>query len=258
MDIKVIVATHKEYWMPSDDVYLPMYVGKCGRNNLNYIGDDTGDNISTKNPYFCELTGLYWAWKNMQCDYIGVCHYRRYFAHKSFGAATKSKQKAIFLKKDYEKLLKVYDIIVPSKRNYYIETIRSHYEHAHCIRDLEETERIIKEKYPEYMLAFQRVMQRHSLYLYNMFVMKKSLFDAYCKWLFDIEFTLENRIDIRSYDPYNARVFGFISERLFNVWLEHNHYSVVEANVVNLEPIHWPQKICKFLKRKFLRKHQQN
>ena len=65
MDIKIIVATHKKYWMPSDDIYLPVHVGKKGKTDLGYQGDDTGDNISDKNTNYCELTGLYWAWKNL-------------------------------------------------------------------------------------------------------------------------------------------------------------------------------------------------
>ena len=80
MDIKILVATHKKYWMPKDDIYFPIHVGREGKADLGYIGDNTGDNISAKNANYCELTGLYWAWKNLKCDYIGLCHYRRYFA----------------------------------------------------------------------------------------------------------------------------------------------------------------------------------
>ena len=85
-----------------------------------------------------------------------------------------------------------------------------------------------------------------------MFVMKKSYFDEYCTWLFDILFTLEKRIDISSYDSYEARIFGFLSERLFNVWLERQNLKKVEVPVVFLENIDWPKKIRDFLKRKFL------
>lgn len=48
MDIKFLVATHKKYWMPKDEVYLPIHVGKAGKHDLGYIGDNTGDNISIK------------------------------------------------------------------------------------------------------------------------------------------------------------------------------------------------------------------
>ena len=80
LDIKIIVAVHKEYWMPLDSVYLPLFVGAIGKNDIHYQRDDEGENISYKNPFYCELTGLYWAWKNMEDDYIGLVHYRRYFA----------------------------------------------------------------------------------------------------------------------------------------------------------------------------------
>ena len=74
MDIKIIVATHKKYWMPSDDIYLPVHVGKKGKTDLGYQGDDTGDNISDKNTNYCELTGLYWAWKYLKADYKGLAN----------------------------------------------------------------------------------------------------------------------------------------------------------------------------------------
>lgn len=236
--------------MPQDNAYLPLHVGKEGKADLGYIGDNTGDNISVKNPNYCELTGLYWAWKNVSCDYIGLCHYRRYFASN---AKAQDKKTTIFHKSDYEKMLQQYDVLLPQKRNYYIETVRSQYEHAHNKRDLDEVEKIVQGLYPEYSEAFTVVMSRRKLYIFNMFVMKKEKFNEYCKWLFDILFELEKRIDITDYDPYNARVFGFLSERLFNVWLEKQNLKIKEVPVVFLEKQDWGKKIYEFLKRKFRR-----
>ena len=82
MNIKILVAAHKQYWMPEDSVYLPLHVGAEGKADLGYTKDNMGDNISAKNPNFCELTGLYWAWKNLEADYVGLVHYRRYFTRK--------------------------------------------------------------------------------------------------------------------------------------------------------------------------------
>lgn len=81
-NIKILIAAHKPYWMPKDPVYLPLHVGAEGKPDLGYTKDNTGDNISAKNPNFCELTGLYWAWKNLDADYLGLVHYRRYFTRK--------------------------------------------------------------------------------------------------------------------------------------------------------------------------------
>lgn len=238
--------------MPDDDIYLPIHVGREGKADLGFIGDNTGDNISSKNANYCELTGLYWAWKNLDCEYIGLCHYRRYFGNKPKNNSLEAKQQAVFKRADYEGLLASCDVILPKKRNYYIETVRTHYEHAHHKSDLDEVEQIINEKYPEYSNAFKKVMGRTSLYILNMFVMRKSLFDQYCQWLFDIEFELEKRIDISNYDAYNARVFGFLSERLFNVWLENQNLIIQNCEVVNQENVDWFCKIKMFLKRKFL------
>lgn len=246
MDVKILVATHKPYWMPSDSVYMPIHVGRERKTDIGFTGDNTGDNISTKNPYFCELTGLYWAWKNLNCEYIGLCHYRRYFS-----TGKGEKKERIMSRFDYERLLSMYDVVVPAKRNYYIETVRSQYEHAHNKRDLDEVQQIVHEKYPMYDRAFETVMKRKRLHILNMFAMKKELFNQYCEWLFDILFTLEKRIDISDYTTYEARVFGFLSERLFNVWLEyHSTLAVKEVPVVFLEKQNWGKKIANFLLRK--------
>lgn len=111
--------------MPFDEVYMPIHVGREGKEDLGYIGNNTGENISIKNPNYCELTGLYWAWKNLECEYIGLCHYRRYFAHKSKSSELEDKKQAIFTKDDYERLLQRYDVILPKKCNYFIGTVRS-------------------------------------------------------------------------------------------------------------------------------------
>ncbi len=247
MDIKILVATHKAYWMPKDTVYLPLHVGREGKQDLGFVGDNTGANISAKNTNYCELTALYWAWKNLHCEYIGLCHYRRYFARRGHGGSLQEKKAAIFTQQDYARLLRDYDVILPKKRKLYIETVRRHYECSHNKRDLDEVERVIAALYPEYSAAFTKVMQKHSLYICNMFVMKKKLFDEYAAWLFTVLFELEQRIDISSYDAYQARVFGFLSERLFNVWLEHKQLKACESDVVFLEKIDWLSKGWKFL-----------
>ena len=69
MNLRVVVAAHKPYWMPADPVYLPVQVGAAGKESIpGYTRDDSGENISAKNPHYCELTGLYWAWKNLPGD----------------------------------------------------------------------------------------------------------------------------------------------------------------------------------------------
>lgn len=246
-DIKIIVATHKKYWMPSDDMYLPVHVGHAGKEDIGYQPDDTGENISRKNTNYCELTGLYWAWKNLSAEYLGMAHYRRHFmALRKHG----SKQERVLNQKECEALLAKADIVLPKPRNYYIETNYSQYVHAHHSEDLDETRSILEEKYPTYVQAFDESMKKTVGHRFNMFIMKRELADQYCQWLFDVLFELENRLDISNYNAYDARVFGFVSERLLDVWLETNHLKYIEIPVEFMEKQNWIIKGTKFIKRK--------
>ena len=240
--LKIIVAAHKPYRMPEDPAYLPVQVGAAGKSSLGeWQRDDEGENISARNANWCELTGLYWAWKNLKADAVGLVHYRRHFkgAH---GIATGE---------ELAKALEGVDAILPKKRNYFIETNYSQYAHAHHAIDLDRTRAILAERHPECVAAFDRVMGRTGGHRFNMLVMKRAALDAYCTWLFDILFELERRLDISSYSANDARVFGFVAERLLDVWLEANGRSYAELPVRNLESQHWPRKIVKFLLRKF-------
>ena len=237
MDIKILVAAHKKYWMAEDLVYMPLHVGAEGKEPLGYTSDNTGDNISSKNPNYCELTGLYWAWKNLHADYVGLCHYRRYFAHSDSPNASLEEKKQLILKRnDYEKLLQSYDVIVPFRSLWGRHmTTKDQYEGSHYSKDLCILRQVIQEKQPDYVDAFEVVMKRHSSHCLNMFVIKKEHFDRYCEWLFSILFEVEKRVDISDYDTYQARIFGFMSERLVDVWLCNEKMRIKEVPVVYLE-----------------------
>lgn len=250
MNIKIIVATHKPYWMPEDDIYLPLHVGKEGKDSMGLQGDDTGENISLKNPYYSELTGLYWAWKNLDADYIGLAHYRRHFSARM----KKDKRASVLTGKQLKKLLSGTDVILPRKRKYYIETIYDHYGHTADFDHLDKTREIIKEKYSDYLNAFDHVMRSRSAHMFNMMIMKKEILDRYCQWLFDILFELEKRIDTSGMTSYEARCISRVGEMLLNVWITRNHISYREIAHIHMEPINWPKKICGFLGAKFLGK----
>lgn len=254
---KILVATHKPYQFPQSDIYLPIEVGAKLRNQpLSILQDNTDNHISEKNGSFCELTALYWAWKNQffqDAEYVGLVHYRRYFSGKTCSVQGKN----ILGENEIVELLENADCIVPKKRNYYIETVRSHYENAHHCEDLAQLEAVIFAKNPDYLTAYHQLMNGRTLHLFNMFVMKKTLCDRYCEWLFPILFELEQRIDISTYSQYQQRIFGFIAERLFNVWLIHNKIKTVEIDVVNVEKENIHLKAINLLKRKFLKNAKQ-
>ena len=248
MNLRMIVASHKEAWMPSDPVYLPVQAGRATGEPLpGFVGDDSGTNISAKNPHYCELTALYWGWKNLDADCLGLVHYRRYFAGKRFGAP----RGRIATGAELERQLRRAPVLLPSPRRYFIETNRSHYIHAHHAADLETARAVIAGKFPEYLASFDRVMRRTGGHRFNMFVMRRDVLDGYCRWLFAVLFAVEERLDISAYDPYSARVFGFLGERLLDVYLDREKIPFREMPTVHLESQHWGRKIWNFLRRKF-------
>ena len=172
MEIKVIIAAHKQYPMPDKDCYLPVQVGRALHPDVGYIPDNTGDNISEKNPYYCELTGLYWAWKNLKADYIGLVHYRRHLANgiRKLMFWKKNPFYAVLTEKEIRNILKKTDIILPAKRHYYIENLYSHYAHTHYEEHLILTRKIIEKRTPEYLDAYDHVMKQTSGHMFNMFV----------------------------------------------------------------------------------------
>lgn len=247
MKITIAVALHKRYWLPDDPVYLPMQVGAAiSPEDLGLTRDNTGENISDRNPGFSELTALYWLWKNHDADVYGLCHYRRYFALRHGGA----KQARILTGAEAEALMANTDVIVPTPRIYAIETNYTHYAHAHRAADLDLTREVIADLHPESLAAYDRVMKRRWGRRFNMFLMRKPQFLSYCEWLFDILFELERRMEAAGILERDSRVFGYVAERLMDVWLEQTQPRFRQVHVVHLESQHWPGKIIRFLHRK--------
>ena len=241
--------------MPKDEIYLPLHVGREGKDDLGYTGDNTGDNISLKNPSYCELTGLYWTWKNLEADYVGLAHYRRHFTVKSRSQQKKlGMMNSVLTGEELEPLLKKYRILVPKKRNYYIETLYSHYEHTHYKEHLDITREIIAEMYPDYLEEFDKVMKQRGGYMFNMYIMEKQLSDEYCQWLFSILFELENRLQDKEYSFFQGRFYGRVSEIIFNVWLMHQNIPYGEVPYMHMEKINWWKKGTAFIKAKLFGK----
>lgn len=259
--VKIIIATHKKYQMPADDMYLPLHVGAEGKKDkdgndlyLGYTKDNTGDNISILNPSFCELTGLYWAWKNLDYDYVGLAHYRRHFSMKN-----KDGFENVLTKEELKPYLGKIKVFVPRKRRYYIETLYSHYKHTHYASQLDETKKIIEERHPEYTRSYNKVIKQTYGYMFNMMIMDKELLNDYCSWLFDILFEIQKKINMPELSAFQGRFYGRISEIIFNVWLDQKLNSgelradeIKEIPCIHMEHINWWKKGTAFLKAKFL------
>ncbi len=246
--MKLYVATHKSYNQVQDqDLYIPILVG-ANKNigEKNYLRDNQGDdNISDRNFTFCELTGLYWIWKNSKDDIVGLCHYRRYFGkNKRF-----FKQNSILTKNDILKQLNDYDVILPSKgmNEYNGHTAEEFFNKNHDHEVWETCRQIISENNKDYLDAFNWFSKEKTGYCYNMFIMSKEMMNEYCSWLFPILFELDKKIDYSRYDSYNIRMIGFVAERLINVWVYKKQLTVKEFPVFSTEEPGFLQRIQKKL-----------
>ncbi len=235
-NIKIFVCAHKEVPLPQHPYFLPIQAGAALHDTIKgYQPDNEGDNISIKNPHFCELTCHYWAWKNLKnVDIIGLNHYRRYFDFKKkwphFSADKHFIQTDDFLNNNYtfpnlEKLLSKNDIILPIARHWRVSNTQQYGEY-HIAKDWEMLRQIIKERHPEYMQAFEKTMDHSNKSVgYNMFITHWDNFDAYSEWLFDILFEVERRVPPID-DPIQSRIYGYMSERLINVFCEYHHLKI--------------------------------
>lgn len=228
------VVTHKPAAIPQKPGFVPILVGKKDFSLPGAARDDAGDNIAEKNPSFCELTAQYTMWKNppVQSDYVGLAHYRRYFTTKALSADPR-----FFLDAETaEQRMQKADVLLAAPRYFSCTVEKNYYLYGSGKRkDLENTERILLDKYPEYHETFQRVLHRNHASYFNMFVMSRAHFEEYCAWLFDVLFTLEEQTDLTEYTAAERRIFGYLSEILLNVWVEKNQLRVRYMPVAETE-----------------------
>lgn len=247
----IIVATHKKFDTSLLlENYYPIQVGcHFSELDLGFLKDNDGENISHRNKNYCELTSLYYAWVNHldNYNYLGLVHYRRLFVKDSILAKINC-SKQIVNNDDIERILNDFDVILPKKRLYPLSTVKQHYIQSHYERDLLLLQEVINNHYPDYIHSFDSVMNSKAIHLYNMFVMKSDLVNDYCNWLFDVLFKLEDMVDISNYDSYQARIFGFLSERLLNVWVNKNQLRVKELNVYEPDGRRYTEKAIKYIK----------
>ena len=220
MENTIYIITHKDDVLINDNnLYKTLWVGENKLNN-NALIDNTGDNISYKNKNYCELTGLYWIWKNnIFSKNIGICHYRRFFDISNIRIS---------------EILKNDDFIIPTPIFLGIN-IKQQYINCHIDSDWQLMLSVLKEKYSDYYESSKIIFNNNRLYGYNMFITSQEQLNKYCEWLFDILFEIEKRNTRILNDTYQNRYFGFLSERLFTLYLLHNKLKIHEINIVSQE-----------------------
>lgn len=230
--IAIFVSCHKPCAVYTNNYIKAIQVGAELSNELipDMLHDNVGDNISSKNKRYCELTAQYWAWKNVDADYYGFFHYRRYL---NFGkklpkkplfdakVTTIDNNTATIMALDEQSIANIvtkYDVILPKRS--FRANVYLHYKYApsHHIRDLKFCLKIIKRDYPYMYKAVKKYMRSPWEYICNMFVMKKTVFNHYCKWLFDILNKHEQQFACKDYPTKDYRVSGFLAERLFGIY----------------------------------------
>lgn len=258
IDLKIYIASHKKFQKPKEDFLIPIHVGKASKEDIGFKGDDTGDSISNKNENYCELTALYWVWKNEKSDFYGLFHYRRYFDIENnedkfndirylTNAEFNNKK---FSKKLIEKYLCKSDIILAKPKVYEL-SVEQVYSYCHSFIDYQILTETLEELYPEYSKSWYNISYNNNkLIHYNMFIASREIMDKYCEWLFTILFEVEKRVKLPVYD-YDKRIFGFMSERLMHLYFTHHNYKVKYLPVLYIKDDKFnyktPSKIKKYL-----------
>jgi len=245
-DIKLFVCCHQPTDVPKHPLLVPIQVGAALADSHfpGFLHDDTGDNISAQNRSYCELTAQYWAWKNVNADYYGFFHYRRYlYPDMKAKRPYRIEQKVdlSLLKKlgydEFDCLIQRYDLIVPMGENMYLP-VREHYAKApfHHGQDLDLAEEIVKKLSPEYGDAMEEYLSQTFCYFGNIFIMRREVFHHYCNWLFSVLEDFDKKADMSNYGPQEMRVDGYIAERLLGAYYI---YRKKELNTVELPRVHF-------------------
>lgn len=256
--VKILIACHAPCALLKDSVFVPIHVGRklaeqamrCGRIseediewlNGNMIGDDTGDNISNKNKQYCELTPMYWAWKNYDDlgdpDYIGFMHYRRHLcfdlknqtAPNKFGTIDCPRMDEGYINMYHlhgdqvREVVTGYDIVVAEKLHVNfmnVKTVFDQYKNSphHNIEDYKTVLATVKKNYPDFSESVDEYNSQPYGYFTNIFVMRRGLFSQYAEWLFSILGEAEKKINLTNRTEQEARALAYIAERLFGIWL---------------------------------------
>ena len=223
--VRLFVATHKPGIMRNDDIFTPIHVGRAispyKEELCDIIGDDTGENISSKNPSYCEMTAHYWIWKNVvDCEYVGLCHYRRYFG-------------VDITESNIDQLMQDVDVILVEP-SYYIDSVYSYFAKFVGAENMTILSFVMKKRYPDYYETLQTICDGVKFHPFNMLICRKPLFDQYCEWMFTILEECEKYIKPAPYT--NAkRALAYMAEMLTGVYFIHRQMKIKSVPYYKIE-----------------------
>ena len=282
-EIKIFVSHRidRNSVLIQNPLYIPI---RCGavfdeKDPRGLLGDDTGDNISPKRQTFCEFTVQYWVWKNVQADYYGLCHYRRYlsFAKKRYpvnehhmvhlkALLPQDKHRyGLLNRKRMQRIIEDYDIIasepapvckIPTPAGPQ-KTVREMWD-AHDGTFFEKSTidlmfRLIDELSPEYSVSAREYFAGNYHRGYNCYVLRRELFDRLCQFQFPILFELERRLDMSGYNDSMKRTPGYVGEMLYGIFLYHvitrERWKVKELQLVFIDDVECPTTALEWIWR---------
>lgn len=207
----IFTVTHNRCLPPMQAPFYILQAGAALTDKMNdVLWDDSGMNISQKNQEFCELTALYWVWKNDRHDIVGLNHYRRFF---------------ILDPMQVPEVLQTVDVIAPIPY-YFRWSLTEEYCKFHVKNDLLLLMKLLDSCESSTPNIIKSTFENNQLVPYNMFIASRSFTEQYCEWLFPILFQLEDCISLAERSPYQKRVFGFLAERLFTYYLQRQNCRV--------------------------------
>lgn len=226
-EIKILMCCHKGFEIVPP-LCVPIQCGSALSPKMNNVlHDDVGENISLKNREYCELTAHYFAWKNIEADYYGFCHYRRFLCLKqgknpyyAKGKISENDKKIFFGNEErWCGLVENYEIIAPRSENMGI-TAREHYctSKYHYGEDLDLFIEILSQKYPEFALFSEKYLSQNSQYFCNMFIMDKAHFFEYCEVLFDVLKEFDSCKTLHG-DFQSDRTDGYLGEIFTGIYI---------------------------------------
>ncbi|MBR4153607.1 MAG: DUF4422 domain-containing protein [Selenomonadaceae bacterium] len=244
-DVGVYIVTHKDAKLSKlPKCYKIIHAGREGKENLGYLGDDTGDNISRLNPFLDEVTALYWLWKNTNHTHAGFVHYRRFFTNNFKQKEYRPGEyvfnvKNLLSESEIIKILGEYDIIVHTERLSDRTQLELMIYSTKFPELVELSERVVRKhltkNQPDYLDAYDAVINGFVCFLYGMHITRRNILNAYCEWLFSfmIDATEELAAKVKIGDknlidaPHvYSRMMSFFSERMLTVWLKKNHLKI--------------------------------
>lgn len=297
--IRILIPAHKPFKKPDGEFYIPIHAGrsvalenskdgKIDKNDFewmlnNTIGDNEGDNISSKNRCYSECSALYWAWKNYDKignpDYIGLMHYRRHFIfndnyykshisddwHRALCYINENfiddnyQNKIGLNDKNIQYSCENYDIVVSKDASLNLignKNLKENYENTipgAKGKDFDLLISTVKKLYPQYNDVIEANINKDKKTLYQMFIMKKDIFFEYCDFLFNTLFEVEKHIDVTKYSTNGKRTMGYLAELLLSIFIWNKEMSNTKILKLGVTEVKYPyneEQLHKILKGK--------